>query len=127
MNQLKFKLLWVSLLIICMSNCKKDKVDPNSEIESCLDGKVIKGVKNQKGTVHYNSDENQYAVYVTIPGTYDSRDAGFICDKLDMLEVEGLSINFDGNYLSYKEDRKPNIGGLEYYYLDITDFKINKE
>jgi len=126
MNRLRFVLLWVLLLSISMLSCGDGGDSPTSKIGNCFSGKAIKSVKNQKGTVYYNADENQYAVYVTIPGTYDSVDAGFICDKLDTLKKDGLSINFDGNYLPYKEDRKPSMGGLKYYYLNITDFQVNK-
>lgn len=127
MNRIKFILLCVSFLSAGMSSCGVDDTSPISKIESCFIGDVIKSVKNQKGTVYYNLDEKQYAIYVTIPGTIDSRDAGFICPKLDTLKIDGLSINFDGNYFSYEKDRSPPMGGLKYYYLDITNFKINKK
>jgi hypothetical protein len=122
------KLLLISLLFVSMLGCTGDDAAPQVlQMGDCFTGKVIKSVKNQKGTVYYNANEKQYAVYVTIPGTYDSRDVGFICDKPETLKVDGLSVNFDGNYFAYEKDKKPQTGGEKYYYLAINDFEINKK
>lgn len=123
---MKYASLLIVMVAMTFLTCKEDKAKPNANIESCYTGKVVKTAKNLRGVVSYNTQEKQYAVYVTIPGTIDSRDVGFICDKLDSLKKEELVIEFSGNYYDYKENAKPPMGGLTYYYLDITDYKISK-
>lgn len=122
MKKRKFSHIWIPLLIMSLLNCK----DKAEDMGSCFPGKAIKSVKNQKGRIHYNTDEKKYAVYVSIPGTYDSVDAGFICDRADTLKTEGLLITFDGDYLPYESNRKATFVGMEYYNLNITNFTIDK-
>ncbi len=130
MRAIHFVLVWFSMLTMSMSNCGTDKNDAapkNTNTETCFDGEIIKSVKAQTGTIYYHPVENQYALYVSIPGTFDSQDVGFICDKLDTLKKDGLKVNFSGNYFSYKKDRVPPIGGQKYYFLDITSFKTGDQ
>ncbi|HEV7382330.1 MAG TPA: hypothetical protein VGN64_21190 [Dyadobacter sp.] len=127
MGKLNFTSVFTALLLIGMTNCSKDETIIDPERGDCFSGAILKSVKQQNGTVYYNSNEEKYAVYVTIPGTIDSRDVGFICATSDTLKTDGLSINFDGNYYSYEKGRNSPIGRTEYYYLNITQFKINKE
>jgi hypothetical protein len=125
MGYRKLFLLSIAVLYVVISGCgdKKNNPLPGNE-DKCFSGKVLKNVNDQKGRVQYNPFEKSYAIYGSIPGTYDSVDAGFICDKLDSLKKDGLIVNFSGNYYAYKPDVKSPVGGLEYYYLDLTNFKI---
>lgn len=127
MERFKLILLWMLLVPMGMLSCGPDDASPDSPGEACFTGEIVKSVKKQNDRVYYNADEKRYAVYVAIPGTIDSRDAGFICEGLDTLKVDGLSISFDGNYFSYDKDSRPPMGGLQYYNLDISRFEINKQ
>ena len=124
MNRLQEILLWIALFAIV--GCGEETSSPAAN--GCYSGKVIKSVKNQKGRMVYDSTEKQYIVHVSIPGTYDSVDAGVLCDKLEDFEKEeGLTmITFDGQYFTYNGNRVPQIAGLKYYYLKITDFEVIK-
>lgn len=122
-------MLQVAVLILIISGCNEDKTSPTSDSESCYRGEVIKSVRDQNGRVLYDSTENQYVILVSIPGTYDSVDAGFICDKVAGIEIEkeGITtINFDGEYFPYDRNTVPPIAGTKYYYLKISDFEIIK-
>ncbi|MCE6991442.1 hypothetical protein [Dyadobacter sp. CY323] len=116
-----------NFLLLGVIGCIDGQQDvlPDIEInETCFSGDVVKRAKNQKGTIYYDSIEQRFAVYVTIPGTYDSQDVGFICDKLDTLKKDNLSIVFTGTYYPYLEDRQAPVAGQEYYFLDIQKFKV---
>jgi hypothetical protein len=118
---------YCSVLLLCIIGCSDSKEDvspENAESQTCFSGKSIKKVKNQKGTIYYDLYEKRYAVYVSIPGTVDSQDVGFLCDNLNTLKKDNLSITFTGEYHSYLEDRKPPVGGQKYYFLEIKKFKI---
>lgn len=126
MSLLKSMLFWISVLILATWGCRKEKTAPNPDVENCYSGKVIKTVTNQTGRVFYDSTEKRYVVFVSIPGTYDSVDAGYICDTLTgFKELKGLEmINFDGKYYTYSGNLPPQIAGTEYYFLKITRSEI---
>lgn len=101
-------------------SCHKEEIPSDyPQSEDCRPGQVIKTVKDQNGTVRFNARENRYAIYVSIPITYDSQDLGFVCHLPDSLRKEGLSIIFDGKYHTYEKDRLPPLGGQVYYYLTL--------
>lgn len=128
MRQFKISLLSSFMLVFVIVGCAGDQQEvsvENSANQPCLT-KIVKKVKDQKGIVYYHPDEQRLAVYVTIPGTYDSQDVGFICENLETLK-DGLSITFSGNYFSYEKDRKPPVGGQKYYFLEVENFKIEHE
>ena len=121
------KLIALAILALTMglSGCNKANVGPDAD--RCFSGKAIKSVKNQKGLVGYDPLEEKYVINASIPGTYDSQDTGFVCNMPESLRKEGLVVTFSGKYYSYKEDRKPMLGGQEYYFLDVTKFRIIEE
>lgn len=127
MKKLKLILVCFSMLAMSMSQCGSDEVGLGTAHESCFSGKPSKSVKDRKGVVYYDSEEKLWAVHAAHPGTYDSVDVGYICDKLDSLKKEGLVITFDGDFFPFKYDKKAVFVGTDYYYLDITKFKINRD
>lgn len=126
MGHLNFP-FYCSVLLLSIIGCSDGKEDispEKAESQTCFSGKSLKKVKSQKGTIYYDAYEKRFAVYVTIPGTFDSQDVGFLCDNLDILKKDNLLITFTGEYHSYLEGRKPPVGGQNYYFLDIQKFKI---
>jgi len=118
------------MLLLGTIGCSDGQRDVSPEVEingACFSGNVVKKAKNQKGTIYYNPIEQRFAVYVTIPGTYDSQDLGFICDNLDTLKRDNLSITFTGTYHPYLEGRMAPVGGQQYYFLDIQKFKVTNQ
>lgn len=124
---MKYLAVLSQLLLVGTIGCSDGESDVFPEVEinqACFSGDFVKKVKNQKGIIYYNPNEQRFAVYVTIPGTYDSQDIGFFCDNLDTLKKDNLSITFTGTYHPYLEGRTAPIGGQQYYYLEIQKFKI---
>lgn len=127
MPDLKFIFLCIVMLNMSMTGCNKEKTTVGPNGDKCFSGKAIKSVKEKKGLVYYHSQEELYAIYVSIPGTFDSQDIGFICEVPDDLKKDGLIVYFSGSYYSYKEDRKPPVAGAKYYFLDLKEYKISSE
>lgn len=115
------------MLNMNMTGCDKEKTAVGPNGEKCFSAKAIKSVKGQNGLVYYHPQEELYAIYVSMPGTYDSQDVGFLCEVPDDLRKDGLTVNFSGSYYPYKEDRKPPTGGTEYYFLELKKYKISSE
>jgi len=126
MNRFLTMSLWISLFLT--AGCGENIGSPDAAGKGCYTGKVLKTLKNQRGRIVYDSTEKKYVVYVSHPGTYDSVDAGFLCDNLEVIEKEeGLTrIVFDGKYFLYNQNRVPEVAGTKYYYLKITEFEVIK-
>lgn len=124
---MKFIFFCIVMLNVSMSGCDKEKATVGPNGEKCFSGKIIKRVKNQKGLVYYHSEEERYVISVSIPGTYDSQDVGFLCAAPDVLKKDGLIVYFSGNYYSYKEDRKPPLSGQKYYSLELKKYNVSGE
>lgn len=115
---------WVTLLVLSFSRCK-DKTPDVMLRDECTRGSILKNVKGRNGTIYYNSFEKKYALQTSEQGTYDSQDIGFLCNPPDSLKIDGLAVNFDGDYYAYEKDRVAPIGGATYYYLHIS--KLEKK
>lgn len=113
---------WVAVLMLTFSRCKDKTSDPILNDE-CARGNILINVKERSGTIYYNSLEKKYAVHTSEQGTYDSQDIGFLCNPPDSIKIDGLAVNFDGDYYAYEKDRVAPIGGATYYYLHITKLK----
>ena len=82
---------------------------------------VIKPVTDETGIVSFDSNINQWIVLVSIEGTYDSQDAGIVCNELSAeFQQAGKRVVFSGSYQPYLEEDRSPLGGWTYYYLSIT-------
>lgn len=125
MNKLKIALILFAATTMSFSSCDDTK-SAEPQIQDCINGKVLKNVQNQSGTIHFNSVEKRYAVHVSKQGTYDTQDIGFLCNPPDSLKIEGTKITFDGDYYAYEKGRVAPIGGATYFFLNILKLKPGK-
>jgi len=115
------KMFIVVVSMIVMGSCEKDQSDV--DIQSCNLSNLVKDVSDLEGTVWFNSSTNSYAIYVSIPGSYDSQDVGIVCNLPEKYQVDGLKIVFNGKYFIYEKDVLLTPSGQTYYYLELSNIR----
>ncbi|HYK76771.1 MAG TPA: hypothetical protein VEV16_07330 [Daejeonella sp.] len=119
-------LIKISVIVILImaigSSCEKDIVA--TEIKPCNLSNSIKSASNLHGVVGLNSSVNSYAIHVSIQGTYDSQDVGFVCNLPEKYRVDGLKIVFSGKYFKYENKDLQQIPGQSYYILELDEIQV---
>jgi len=110
-------LILISIVFIG-SACKKDR--QKATINSCNLANSLKTVTGTKGVVRYNTAIEDYVVYSSIEGTYDSQDVGVSCNLPESYKKEGVEIIFNGKYYQYPRQVEGKIPGQTYYILELS-------
>ncbi len=88
----------------------------------------MKEVVDEAGIVTFDSTINQWVILVSIDGTYDSRDAGIVCNDLsDEFKEVGKWVIFSGEYKKYAGELRPAFPGQVYYYLFISNINTPQD
>lgn len=112
-------MLAAGLCLLCFagSGCQDDADALNY---SCApDAPSVKQAKDLVGIVYFYEAEQRYAIVHGIPGTYDSRDVGFVCTLPKNLQQDGQKVVFSGTYRAYTGNSPFGPVGSTYYYLDL--------
>jgi hypothetical protein len=123
---MKITYIFLIILLVTFVNCKDDKeASALFGSQECRSGrKAVKSVNNQNGMVFYHPDEGKYGISYGITGTYDSVDAGFVCEIPDSLQHVGLQVVFSGKLFPFEKKLPATFAGTTYYYMDVTDLKL---
>ena len=121
----------LGMLLCTAETCEKTEVSNVAESlpsESCgTDKKIVKAISSVEGKIEFESALRQYAIRRTIPGTYDSQDVGLLCGTIPQnLQKVGAQVLFSGTYKEYDKPSPATIGGVTYYYLDLTKAELQK-
>ncbi len=110
-------------LLLSASACKKD-TDTVSVTNPGLcapTSSYALPANDLTGVVNFDQTLQQYVISRAIPGTYDSVDVGAVCGELPAdFKTAGTKVRFSGIYRGYAQAPKPPIGGITYYYLEVT-------
>ncbi|GGG49990.1 hypothetical protein [Hymenobacter glacieicola] len=117
--KLVFPYLLIGVLCLGGSSCKKD--DETTQAACTATSDVLMRANNWKGRVVFDSALNTYVVSYFVPGSIDSVYDGVVCSLPAELRQEGQLVTFSGQYRAYTGPVKPQFGGQQYYYLELTN------
>ena len=125
MKTSKFILLAIICALLINSSCKKD--NEGCSDDGCSPGrKVVQEVQNIDARLQLDNNARAYYVTFGINGTYDTQFYCRICNLPDSIKQNvsiGDHLIFSGKLKYGCNDFKPPIGGMEFYYLEITSIK----
>lgn len=111
-----FVAMIVVLALACTKNTDKAKYNCNNN------SPVIRVVSNEKGKFVYLKSQEIYAINVS--SGVDNQIYYILCSSLSITNKVNDSVLFSGNIRA--SDIKPELGGQEYYELELSDI-ANKE
>ena len=111
--------LLVGGLCLSVGSCKKDDETAQAACKATSD--VLMRANNWEGRVVFNSALNTYVVSYFVPGSIDSVYDGVVCSLPAGLRQQGQLVTFSGQYRAYTGPVKPQLGGQQYYYLELTN------
>lgn len=92
------------------------------------DRKTVSKFSDASGFVQFNQFSQDYALYASVPGTYDSQDIGLPCNLPEEFKKDGLKVKFSGKYKELAVKPSPNqvpiFAGQVYYYLEISKIQL---
>ena len=108
--------------------CSQSDCDECNDVPCNSRAKTVKAVADEAGIVTFDSTINQWVILVSIDGTYDSRDAGIVCNDLsDEFKEVGKWVIFSGEYKKYAGELRPAFPGQVYYYLFISNINTPQD
>jgi hypothetical protein len=115
------------LLIVSMSagSCQKEEVEVAvSDLPGC-DAKMetVKVADGVEGHVWFNSEIQEYAIHVSVAGTYDAQYIGVPCELPEKFKKDGLHVVFSGAYKDYGKQPTGVVADQTYYYLNLSDIR----
>ncbi|MBX0289543.1 hypothetical protein K3G63_03790 [Hymenobacter sp. HSC-4F20] len=110
--------LLIGTLYFGLTSCEKDDDSAQAACEAKSD--VVRQADKWEGRIVFDSALNTYVVRYSVPGSIDSVLDGLVCSLPADLRQPGQLVTFSGNYRAYTGASKPQIGGQEYYYLELT-------
>jgi hypothetical protein len=125
----KIRLFFIQILLIITLlstfSCKKETVQQTeSTLYSCApDSPTVKEVADITGYLWYNNDQQKYAIYIGISGTYDSQIVAVLCEVPEKFKKEGIQVLFSGKYRQFGKQPENSLPGQIYYYLQLTNIK----
>ncbi|UOQ69598.1 hypothetical protein [Hymenobacter volaticus] len=125
MNMTIINRLLCGLGLLAMG-CKEGVENPTVTSETCAAGlPTVKTVKNVEGRILFDAALRQYCIYRALPGTIDEMDMGVLCGTLPapLQQVESKVV-FSGTYTPYDQVRPAAPVGTHYYYLEVTQGKV---
>ena len=116
---------YVNLLVLLATLlcCKKEDTLLPITQAACFESRPVAQQANElTGVVNKSPDKELYSITYSVPGTFDSRWLGFVCNLPNEHKVVGKQVVFSGEY------RTGPIGltepaGTEVYYLFLTSIR----
>lgn len=80
-------------------------------------------VNGLEGQVWFNTTLQEYAIYVSVSGTYDTQCVGVPCSLPEELKKDGAQVVFSGAFKDYGKEPAGLVAGQTYYYLDLSEIR----
>lgn len=101
------------------SSCGKEDIK-SMELSDCSLENFVKSTSDTKGYIWYNSEFQDYALYIGIEGNYDSQDVGVVCNLPDKYKNDGQMLLFSGNFYEYTESVAKKLPGQEFFFIELS-------
>ena len=124
--RISYKALLLLLVIsVSFGSCQKEDVEMSaSEVSGCdPKRKTVKVANGVEGHVWFNSAIQEYAIYVSVAGTYDTQYVGVPCALPEEFKKDGLQVVLSGAYMDYGSQPAGAMAGQTYYYLKLSNIR----
>ena len=116
------------LLVVLTStaSCNKEDVRLSEPQLTRCDSKrkTVKEADGLEGQIWFNKAVQEYAIYVSVDGTYDTQYVGIPCELSEEFKKEGLRVVFSGKYKDFSKQPTTVMPGQTYYYLNLSKIEI---
>ena len=121
----KLKMI-VFLLGVFIGNMAFSCVEEKDSINNvCAEPyETVKTLNDATGTIGFDEINKQYIINIYVEGTIDEIITLYPCELAEEFKKVNLKIKIDGRLFSNDKLPKPQIGGQEMFYIDIT--KVTK-
>ncbi|BBE17262.1 hypothetical protein AQPE_1411 [Aquipluma nitroreducens] len=82
---------------------------------------TIKTLNDATGTIGFDEINKQYIINIYVEGTIDEIITLYPCELAKEFKKVNLKIKIDGKLFTNDKLPKPQIGGQEMFYIDITE------
>lgn len=121
----KLKMI-VFLLYVLIGNMAFSCVEEKDSINNvCAEPyETVKTLNDATGTIGFDEINKQYIINIYVEGTIDEIITLYPCELAEEFKKVNLKIKIDGRLFKNDKLPKPQIGGQEMFYIDIT--KVTK-